>query len=314
MAAGRRDTRFDEGDGMKPAISQRAHEYVLSLGRDRVTSRQKHVLMAIATNYSDRFGEAVMDLDTLCEYILVTRRRMRDILSALDPLIEYLPGLGAGNFGRFRFREFDTQKEAEKGKERGGKGEVFDTPNKEEDQNLNLSQNQNAGAGFDSLPSSANNQQTDFPTSSSEVTQRDDDVGNLSPFDRALKDCAAGNAPPADVDRVIQAFEKSPVTTGRAKLADLTTARGLLKFASVEQIEYAILLASARRVNSFYTHNDLGQEKSQAKVQALAYFSNAVEEVAGAREGIFTASYAQYLRHTLRKFTELKKEPQRVAG
>ena len=43
---------------LKATVSQQAREYVLSLGRDQVTSRQKHVLMAIAENYSDRYGMA----------------------------------------------------------------------------------------------------------------------------------------------------------------------------------------------------------------------------------------------------------------
>jgi hypothetical protein len=115
----------------------------------------------------------------------------------------------------------------------------------------------------------------------------------------------------SDLERVLRAFEQSPVTTGKAKLCDRATARELLKQFTPEVIEYGILLAGARRTNSFHTLDLAGQEKSQAKVQTLAYFANAIQEVA--TDPNMTASYAQYLRHKLRQFAELKKEPQRAA-
>ena len=134
---------------VKTAISQQAREYVVSLGRDQVTSRQKHVLMAIAENYSDRYGMTVMDLDSLCEYVLVGRRQIRRILQDLCGFVEYIPGRGSGNFGRFKLRGLAAEGDI-KGVQRGHKEDISDSPNKEEDLNLNPDQNQNcAVAGFD---------------------------------------------------------------------------------------------------------------------------------------------------------------------
>lgn len=108
--------------------------------------------------------------------------------------------------------------------------------------------------------------------------------------------------------RIIEAFEQSPVTTGKAKGCDRETARKLLGTFTADQIEYGILLAGARRVSSFYTLDAAGREKSQAKVQTFAYFENAIVEAA--TDPNMTASYADYLRHTLRKWIRLKKAEQ----
>lgn len=113
------------------------------------------------------------------------------------------------------------------------------------------------------------------------------------------------------VDRVLKAFEQSPVTSGKAKACDRETARKLLRIFHVDQIEYGILLAGARRVNSFLTLDAEGREKSQARVQTLAYFANAIEEAT--TDPVLTASYAEYLRHTLRKWARLQESKKGVA-
>jgi hypothetical protein len=107
------------------------------------------------------------------------------------------------------------------------------------------------------------------------------------------------------LDRIARAFEASPVTTGKAKTSDRKTARDLLRTYTVDQIEYGILLAGARRVTSLLGVDSSGRERFTAPVQSLAYFSNAIAEAAGDRN--MTASYADYLRHTLRKWVRLQK-------
>jgi hypothetical protein len=113
-------------------MSDRAMEYVLSLGRDQVTRSQKAVLLVIARHHSERYGAADVDLETLSEEILLGRRRLRQIFAQLGEIIDYRPGLGSGNYGQFGFRELSrlpeivTGKE-EKGKQRGSKGELSDT-------------------------------------------------------------------------------------------------------------------------------------------------------------------------------------------
>jgi hypothetical protein len=92
---------------------------------------------------------------------------------------------------------------------------------------------------------------------------------------------------------VLQAFEESPVTKDKAGPSDRAIARELLKVFSPEQIEYGILLATARRMTTEHF------EHSLAKVQSLAYFANAIEEASA--DPNCSASYAQYLRHLVQR-------------
>jgi hypothetical protein len=115
----------------------------------------------------------------------------------------------------------------------------------------------------------------------------------------------------SSLDRVLAAFEASPVTTGKAKACDRVTAQQLLQTFSAERIEYGILLASARRLTSFYTLDAAGREKPQSKVQTFAYFENAIAEAA--TDPNMTASYGEYLRHTLRKWERLQQSKKGAA-
>jgi hypothetical protein len=116
-------------------MSQRAIEYVLNLGSDRVTVAQKLVLLAIAEHHSDRYGTADVAIGDLGDDAIRSPRQLRRIFKKLEHLIEYRPGVGSGNYSQFRFVEMVT-----KGTERGHKGDICATAIKEED--LNLSQNQ----------------------------------------------------------------------------------------------------------------------------------------------------------------------------
>ena len=199
-----------------------------------------------------------------------------------------------GVHSRPRIRQFRTFKlrglAAEgdiKGVQRGHKEDISDSPNKEEDLNLNPDQNQNcAVAGFDMAVDSevqSNENKVQIVSSSSSETA-DDDTKLPS---QSL------------IDRILQAFEQSPITTGKVKITDRITARELFSRFTSDEIEYGIVLAGARRTTSLLCGND----SCRAKVQTLAYFSNAIQEAT--EDPNMSASYLQYLRHSLRRNVEM---------
>ena len=108
------------------------------------------------------------------------------------------------------------------------------------------------------------------------------------------------------VARIVDAFEQNPVTAGVAKPVDLAIIHELLNGHTVEQIEYGILLGSARKASSLmrasqetpsepcYAHRD-------RPVQRIAYFIDAILE-AKANPDQYTESYASCLRRVLRKY------------
>jgi hypothetical protein len=116
-------------------MSQRAIEYVLNLGSDRVTVAQKLVLLAIAEHHSDRHGTADVAIGDLGDDAIRSPRQLRRIFKKLEHLIEYRPGVGSGNYSQFRFVELVT-----KGTERGHKGDICATAIRKD---LNPVQNQN---------------------------------------------------------------------------------------------------------------------------------------------------------------------------
>lgn len=117
-------------------MSQRAVDYVLGLGPDRVTFSQKAALVPIANAYSDRYESANVDLDSLCAALFRSRGHLARVYKSLDHIIEYKPGLGSGNFSQFRFIELDAEKAAE----RQHKGSIFEIAIRKD---LNPNQNQN---------------------------------------------------------------------------------------------------------------------------------------------------------------------------
>jgi hypothetical protein len=86
-------------------MNNRAMVYTKSLGRAQVTGKQKHVLVTIASYYSERYNSANVGHDDLCNDTLLSDRQLRRVLLKLQGagLLEYLPGRGAGNFSQFRF-------------------------------------------------------------------------------------------------------------------------------------------------------------------------------------------------------------------
>ena len=94
---------------------------------------------------------------------------------------------------------------------------------------------------------------------------------------------------PSDLQRVIRAFEESPVTKGKVSIADIDMARRLLGRNAlgytVTQVENGITLGTIRKMMSDRQHAKEGLiALSQApKVQSLAYFEGAIEEAANDR-------------------------------
>jgi hypothetical protein len=110
---------------------QRAIDYVLDLGPDRVTPAQKTVLRGIAEYYVERYGLALVGLDQLSADLLRTRVHLARVFKSLRHLIDYKPGLGSGNFSQFRFIELESATASE----RQHKGNISDAAIKEEKQN-----------------------------------------------------------------------------------------------------------------------------------------------------------------------------------
>jgi len=102
-------------------LSDRACTYVADLGRDRVTSAQKHVLLAIARHHAERYGTANLPLEDLAEDVLLSKRQLGRIFKKLTHLLEYTPGVGSGNYSQFRFLEL------EKATQRRHKGDIQGT-------------------------------------------------------------------------------------------------------------------------------------------------------------------------------------------
>lgn len=84
-------------------MSQRAKDYVDSLSRQQVTCSQKGVLRVIAEEHNERFDATYLDIATLEQVTLLSRRHLARVLKAVPEILEYQPGSGRGNFAVFRF-------------------------------------------------------------------------------------------------------------------------------------------------------------------------------------------------------------------
>jgi hypothetical protein len=116
-------------------LSDREIDYVLDLGSDRVTRVQKHILLTIARHVTARHGTANLALSELAAEVLLTERHLARVFAKLGEVIEYIPGLGSGNFSQFRFVELSQTVT-----QRRPKDDISGTAIKEE--NLNQDQKQ----------------------------------------------------------------------------------------------------------------------------------------------------------------------------
>ena len=93
------------------------------------------------------------------------------------------------------------------------------------------------------------------------------------------------------IRQVLEAYRKTPGTTGTSRRADRMLAAQLYERGiSLRVIENAMVLAAARRLMRPAGALPLGT------IRSLAYFLPVIEEVLGLRVG---PDYFQYLRHKL---------------
>jgi hypothetical protein len=97
------------------------------------------------------------------------------------------------------------------------------------------------------------------------------------------------------VQRVLEAYRKTPGTTGTVRRPDRLLAEKLYQRGmSVSVIENALTLAAARRLMRSADAPPLNS------IRSLAYFLPVIEEVLGLR---VSQDYFQHLRHKLERFT-----------
>ena len=95
------------------------------------------------------------------------------------------------------------------------------------------------------------------------------------------------------IRQVLEAYRKTPGTTGTAHRADRMLAAQLYQRGiSVSVVENALVLAAARRLMRPADALPLGT------IRSLAYFLPVIEEVVGLR---VAPNYFQYLRHKLER-------------
>ena len=94
-------------------MSDLARNYVKQLPRSRVTAAQKKFLFFLADYHNVDSGYAWPSMQTLAEDMSITVRQVRNLLRQCQGagLIDWMPGCGAGNFGRFAFVELKAKEE-----------------------------------------------------------------------------------------------------------------------------------------------------------------------------------------------------------
>ncbi len=94
-------------------MSDLARNYVKHLPRSRVSPSQKKFLFFVADYHDVKSGCAWPGLDTIAEDMGITTRQVRNLLRECRALrvIDWIPGLGSGNLGRFVFRDLGANKE-----------------------------------------------------------------------------------------------------------------------------------------------------------------------------------------------------------
>ena len=132
------------------------------------------------------------------------------------------------------------------------------------------------------------------------------------------KGCNDDGESSLNLETVLKIFEQSPVTSGKASVADVVTARLLLRSYTVEEIEFGILLGGARKATSLFNAEMMSGDRMGAsgaasgKIQSLAYFEGPISEAAQ-MEGRRNEEYKRYLWQVLKRLTP-KKEPVGVSA
>jgi hypothetical protein len=274
-------------------MSDQAIEYVRSLDRRQITWKQKSILKVIAEYHKCHQKGAHFSFKTLMDETFTDRSNLQKQLARLEDLnlIEYTPGCGQGNYSHFRFLALDFERQPKgglKAVERAvERAVVFGPLIRKEDQNQKQSQNLKT---LDSKMQSI--RRPLLSVSSSTKPESDDDI----------------EVHPSDLQRVIAAFENSPVVSKRrAGKADFALARRFLDPTAdkltAQQIENGILLGTARKIASDR------QNGTSTCVQSLAYFENCILEAA--TDTNLTDSYMQHVRQIIGRYG---KRPMGVAA
>lgn len=90
-------------------MSHEASAYVKKLTRDKVTRRQKLLLMVLADYHNTARQAAYPSLKLLAEESLMDVRECRRVLNELEHLIQRVPGQGRGDFTEYRFLALDAK-------------------------------------------------------------------------------------------------------------------------------------------------------------------------------------------------------------
>jgi hypothetical protein len=263
--------------------------YVLGLA-GRVTRRQQHVLLVLACHHQIARETYWPSREKLAVELDMDESQLRRTITELEAqgILQQTPGNGSGNHSGYIFVEF------EKGDK---KGDFFDPAIR----NYKTFTDSKALEPTKSSTTSSDGESLGDIASSS-VNRKDDDAKRVPELDRWSREY---QPPSVEVDRVIRAFESNPVTVDCASTADRIKAVELLKLYPFEQIEYGLLLGSARKSASMMNYSG-----AHSKIQTLSYFVGAIEEVAGSAPALFPASYMEYLRNCLQKDAACRKQPQ----
>jgi hypothetical protein len=120
-------------------VSDLARNYVKQLPRSRVTAAQKKFLFFLADYHNVDSGYAWPSMQTLAEDMSITVRQVRNLLRQCQGagLIDWMPGCGAGNFGRFAFVELKAKEELKGEPKAETKGEISRCAIRKERRTLN---------------------------------------------------------------------------------------------------------------------------------------------------------------------------------
>jgi hypothetical protein len=273
-------------------------QYVLRLG-NRVTPRQHQVLLVLACHHQIARETYWPSREKLAAELSMDESQLRRIVNDLEAagILRQVPGNGSGNHSGYIFLEFekgDVKGDFSRPEKGDKKGDFFDPAIRNykiftESKALEPTKPFTKSGGGETLASSSD-------------PIVDDDAGRVPQHDRNKLDYEAETP---EVERVLRAFEESPLTKRKASAADRQIACDLLRVYHVEQIEYGILLAGARRLSSALSPEG---QVTGSEIQSMAYFKRAIDEIASDPMGQYTPSYADHARQFIKRYA--KKLPQ----
>lgn len=299
----------------KDRMNREMQDYLFSLDA-RVNRHQHHLLMVLGCyrqSARETYWPSHKTLAVTCRIgsgqgTEGDQRQVRRMVEQLELLgiLDFKSGIGRGNRGSYTFLELEKS---------GTRSEQNRTPqsgfSNTENRTIHV-ENRTPQSGFTPLkPDTKQDNREPIRGIEVDLTRpftKPDDLQTQHHLQTKSDDVAGNSIERSTVDCVLRAFEGSPATKEKSGAKDRDVALRLLKKFSLADIEYGILLGSARRISSQSTADRSGP------VQSLAYFINAIDEVA--HDQTFNESYSQYLRHVVSKVSKIrpKKDPQRAVA